>query len=353
MFIDFTIFKAHRPVTESMETLTTPLVSIITVNFNQIDLTCALLDSIRAQDYKAVQVVVVDNGSKLNPTQHIAAQYPEVLVIRSEQNLGFAGGNNLALPYVLGDFVFYINNDAEVTTGCIEKLLQVFSNPRVGVVSPLICYDTSRSTPDGDLIQYCGTTALHPLTARNVTIGAGQRDQGQFKIPQSTAYAHGAAMMVRATVLNHVGPMHDAFFLYYEELYWCIRVKAAGYEIWVEPHAKVYHKESVSVGTASPLKTYFLNRNRVWLMRRHHRGLQWVVFLLFLNVVTIPVNTVRFMLRGQWRNLRAFLQAMWWQVRYAITGRDKNPSWLPVSLVHTQPNVVEVTAGQPVYSNKL
>jgi len=116
-----------------------PLVTIITVNFNQLEITCALFDSIRRNTYKNVEVILVDNASKINPQSHIQSHYPEVIFLRSDKNLGFAGGNNLALPKVNGEYLFFVNNDAELTDNCIETLLAQFNkNPKLGIISPMV-----------------------------------------------------------------------------------------------------------------------------------------------------------------------------------------------------------------------
>ncbi|MEI6411431.1 MAG: glycosyltransferase, partial [Bacteroidota bacterium] len=90
------------------------MVSIITVNYNQTAVTCALLDSIRRQEYRDVEIWVVDNASTENPETIFKMQYPEVHFIRSDKNLGFAGGNNLAVREAKGEYLFFINNDTEL-----------------------------------------------------------------------------------------------------------------------------------------------------------------------------------------------------------------------------------------------
>lgn len=297
-----------------------PLVSIITVNFNQADATCELLDSIRRQDYRNVEIFVVDNSSRENPAQVLSEKYPEVQFIRSEQNLGFAGGNNLALKQAKGDFLFFVNNDAELSAGCIERLLALFERvPDLGIVSPLICYapsvertDSYKNDKEKDVVQYAGMTRVNPFTGRNRTIGDKEVDKGQFTDPQPTAYAHGAAMMISRRVLGQVGPMDEGFFLYYEELDWCERIRRAGFSVWVEPRARVYHKESLTVEKLGALKTYYLNRNRVWFMRRNYGGWQLAFFFVFLFLVTIPKNVLLYLLRGETENLKAFLRGVWW-----------------------------------------
>lgn len=293
-----------------------PLISLITVNYNGLDLTVELLNSIRKLTYSNLEIFVVDNASRENPQTFLTQHYPEVHVIRSEQNLGFAGGNNLAVRQAKGDYLFFVNNDAEITEGCLDRLISLFDqHPKAGMVSPMICYFNESKSAEADLIQYVGMTQVNALTARNSTVGEKEWDKGQFSKPQKTAYGHGAAMMVRREVIENIGVMFEDFFLYYEELDWCERIRQAGFEIWVEPRAKIYHKESATVGTMSTMKTYYLNRNRIYFMRRNFKGLAFIGFSLFLTFVTIPKNILQFLLRGQFDHAKAFLKAVFWHIK--------------------------------------
>lgn len=293
------------------------LVSIITVNFNQTELTCALLESIRQQDYRDVEVLVVDNASADNPSQIFQERFPEVKFIRSAQNLGFAGGNNLALPHATGSFLFFVNNDAELTDGCIARLVQhLDSTERAGIVSPMICYHPSTAyRPPSTvhrlpLIQYVGMPRVNPFTGRSNMEGNGQEHRGQYPEAFTTGYAHGAAMMMPRNVLDVVGPMREDYFLYYEEVDWCERLHQAGYSVWVEPRAMVWHKESMTMAELGTRKTYYVTRNRILFMRRHFGGWRFVLFTLFLIFVTIPSNLFRYIRKGEWGNMRAFLKGI-------------------------------------------
>ena len=152
------------------------------------------------------------------------------------------------------------------------------------------------------------------VTARNRTIGEKEWDNGQFNTAQPTAYAHGAAMMVKKEVFERVGVLFEDFFLYYEELDWCERIRRAGYEIWVEPRAKIYHKESASVGAMSILKTYYINRNRIYFMRRNFGGFKLVLFFMFFTCITLPKNLLKYVLKGEFDHAKVFLKAFAWNL---------------------------------------
>ena len=301
---------------------TTPLVSIITVDYNGLEVTLELLRSIRRNSYRHVEVIVVDNASRQSPRAAIEAEFPEVTVIESPENLGFAGGNNLGIAAATGDYLFFINNDTELTDGCIETLLAVFERyPDAGAVSPLLCYfpedGTPGHSPTPDRIQYAGTTRVHPLTARNRTIGAHEPDTGQYELPaHRTAYAHGAAMLLPRRLVEATDGMPENFFLYYEELDWCAHLERLGYPSYVAPTARVYHKESYAVSKVSDLKSYYLTRNRILFMRRNYPWWQVAGFWVFLFGFTVPKAVLQHLLRGETSQLRAFFRGIGWHFRH-------------------------------------
>lgn len=288
-----------------------PLVSIITVNYNQTQVTCALLQSIRDQGFRDLEVIVVDNASKENPEGYLKQHFPEIKFIRSAKNLGFAGGNNLGIGTARGRYLFFVNNDTELTYFCIDRLVGFYeAHPDCGALSPLICYFNEDSAI-GERIQYAGMTPVSPITARNRIIGEREMDAGQFLAPERTAYAHGAAMMVSRDVLEKVGPMYEQFFLYYEELDWCERMRKAGLSIWINPTARIYHKESATVGANSPLKTYFIHRNRMLFVKRNYPRTK-VAFYVYMWYIVLPKQLIKYGLKMDFQNFKAVWKAMTW-----------------------------------------
>ncbi len=291
-----------------------PLVSIITVNYNQIQVTTELFESLRNISFRDFEIILVDNGSREDSSKLIAENYPEVNLIVSKENLGFSGGNNLGIRASKGDYLFFINNDAEVTENSIETLLQLFNTiPQLGIVSPQICYDP-KMTNNQKIIQYVGATHVHPVTARNEILGEKEVDKGQYIEPKETAYVHGAAMMTTREVIENVGAMPEEFFLYYEELDWSEQIRNAGYKVYVEPNALVFHKESMAVGKNSTLKTYYHTRNRIFFVRRNRSWGQIVLFYIFMFLFTIPKNTLMFLKNGEWDHIKAFYKGIWWNL---------------------------------------
>ncbi|RSK43086.1 glycosyltransferase family 2 protein [Hymenobacter rigui] len=299
---------------------TLPLVSIVSVNYNQPAVTCRLLASLRGLTYPNYEILVVDNGSPTADPGPIAAQFPEVQLIRSAQNLGFAGGNNLALPAACGKYILFLNNDTEVEPGLLEPLVQLFeTNARAGIASPKIRYYYSANR----LIQYAGCRGISPWTGRGRTIGSREADHGQYDASRRTGLAHGAAMMLPRAVIQHVGLMPEQYFLYYEEHDWCQMVQRAGYECHYVGSTTVHHKESVSIGRASVLQTHYMFRNRLLFMRRNLRGGQFWVSVLYFLLLAVPRHTLRFALARQADHLQAMWRGLAWHLRARHVHRNR------------------------------
>jgi hypothetical protein len=287
-----------------------PLISIITLNWNTTSVTCDLLHSIREHNtYQNIEVIVVDNASATDPTNAFREAYPGAKIIRNAENRGFSGGNNAGLREAAGDYFFIVNNDTEFTPGLLEGLLDVFElHPDAGVASPKFHYFFEKGT-----IEYAGYHNINPFTGRNGMIGHREKDHGQYDELRSTHYAHGGGMLVSRDIIERVGLMPEDFFLYYEELDWSEQIKRKGYKIYYQPQSLIYHKESMTTGKSSPLKTYFLTRNRILFMRRNAPWPGFLVFAAYFFCFTIPKNSLSYLVRGQKEHLRSFWKGILWQ----------------------------------------
>ncbi|MGV3762451.1 glycosyltransferase family 2 protein [Parapedobacter sp.] len=295
-------------------------VSVITVNFHQEQITLDFLRSLaRHGQGDVVEVVVVDNGAKVDNRKMFQTACPDTVYLRSPQNLGFAGGNNLGIQHAKGDYLLFLNNDTEITPGLIETLVgELDSHPDIGLLSPLILYHEDKTK-----IQYAGYTPMNYLTGRNRGIGAMEDDSGQYDgVTTETGYCHGAAMICRRTGLDRVGLMPEHFFLYYEELDWCEQFKRAGLRIGFTGKAKIYHKESMSVGKGSPLKTYFMVRNRWLFIRRNAKWPSKIIFSCYYLTVATPLLLTRYLLKRKSDLIVAALRGIWWNVTHSKDSKN-------------------------------
>lgn len=287
-----------------------PLISIITINYNNAAITAALLRSVLCLEYTNVEVIVVDNASKENPTEKLKSILPSVKIILSDKNLGFAGGNNLGIKQAKGDYLFFVNNDTELTPTILEGLLEIFRDyPDAGVVSPKFHYYYAPGT-----IEFAGYNAVNTFTARNSMVGCRTKDEGQYDAISKTNYGHGGGMMVSRRVIEEVGPMPEVYFLYYEEFDWCEQIKKKGFNIYYQYKSLIYHKESMTVGKTSTLKTFYLNRNRILFMRRNVKGISFLGFAFYYTFFTLPKNTLGYLLKKETDHLKAFWKGVAWNL---------------------------------------
>ena len=288
--------------------------SIITVNYNGLKDTCALIDTIPFDEY-SLEVIVVDNASKEDEASVIAERYPQVKVIRSDKNLGFAGGNNLGIKAAQGKYLFFINNDTVLFRGEKQevrdkKILQPLidrleSSDTIGMVCPKI-----RFAWDDAPIQFAGYTPLTTITMRNRSIGFGEKDNGQYDTSHPTPYAHGAAMMVKREAIERAGMMPEDYFLYYEELDWSMMIRRAGYDIWYEPAVTIYHKESQTTGQNSPLRTYYITRNRLLFVQRNNQSSEKVLTYMYLIFLVGSRDVIKYTAQGNFALTKAVLKGI-------------------------------------------
>jgi GT2 family glycosyltransferase len=248
-----------------------------------------------------MEVIVVDNASQKDEASLISMQYPHVKTIRSERNLGFAGGNNLGINAAKGKYIFLINNDTLFKDFHVEALInRLESSSNIGIVCPKIRFAWGNNP-----LQFAGYTPLSKITIRNRAIGFDEEDKGQYNTAHLTPYAHGAAMLIKREAIEKVGLMPESYFLYYEELDWSMMFTRVGYEIWYEPACTIYHKESRSTGQNSPLRTYYITRNRLLLVKRNWHGLTKYLSYIYLIGIVALRDVCKFAIKGRTDYLKA------------------------------------------------
>lgn len=289
-----------------------PLVSIITVNYNQSGVTLEFLKSLESCTYPNYEVWVVDNASPNDNPDQIKEIFPEIKLIKTKENLGFAGGNNVAVKQAKGKYLLFINNDTEVEADFLQPLVQLLEeNPEIGMVSPKIHYF---HTPN--IFQYAGFTPINRITIRNHAIGFGEVDKGQYDHTVQTGSIFGAAMLVPRKVIEEAGMMDEIFFLYYEEHDWAARIERAGFKLYFDGRSLVKHKESISTVKDSPFKIFYLNRGRILYARRNNKGVIKLLSLLFLNLISMPKIMLFYALKGKMNLSKAVCKAVWWNLTH-------------------------------------
>jgi GT2 family glycosyltransferase len=274
----------------------------------------ACLESVDALDWDEITTILVDNGSTDGVGDVIRERFPHVRVIRSERNLGFAGGNNVGLRAAQdagADYVLMLNQDTLIDRGAVRELVSVAeSRPDAGALCPLIYY-----MDPPDLIWFAGAR-FDPRRGHNGRhIGYQEQDRGQYDGVRETGRATGAAIFVPTRVLDEVGPLDERLFLHVEDVEWSLRMRAAGYRVLMVPSARVWHHVSVaSGGEHSPVSAYYVTRNTLAVCAQHAplRGLAalrrelviWLVALVHVRRARRPLRNLRAVMQG-WRDYRA------------------------------------------------
>ena len=173
----------------------------MTLNWNNTDVTCEVLESTRQLTWKNYEILVCGMNSDIDPTERINSKnYPNTKVIRSKKNLGWGPGNNWGMRQAKGDFLFIVNNDTEITPRLIEALIEPFSRDEtIGITCPKIRYFYNP-----EVIQYAGFNPINNLTGRNTSVGNCEIDKGQHDVSGFTFSGHGCAMMMKKEVMEKV-----------------------------------------------------------------------------------------------------------------------------------------------------
>jgi len=257
--------------------MSSPLVSIIIVNWNEKKLLKECLTSIKdCTDYPNFGVIVVDNGSTDGSVEMIRRNFPFVKLIVNKTNLGFAKANNQGIKRALregADYIFLLNNDTKVIHGdWLTRMVEIAeANPDVGIVGCKLIY------PDGR-IQHAGGR-INVRGAFN--IGTGQRDNGTYDEIKDVDCVIGAAFMIKRKVVQKIGLLDEGFSpAYFEETDYCVRASMAGYRIIYNPRTTIIHYEGVTVKRVllKPRRDFIRHKNRLrfmllnfplkWLLRR-------------------------------------------------------------------------------------
>jgi GT2 family glycosyltransferase len=282
-----------------------PSVLIILLCYNGVDLTRACLASLRRVDYDRRDILVVDNASRDRTVAAVRAEFPDVGVVETGANLGFAAGNNVGLRRALGcdyDYALLLNNDTEVAPDFLQMLVEAGeADPSIGVLGPTIYYHQRPDTI------WSAGGIIDRRRGRSVMRGLGECDPGQYRAVSEVDFVTGCALLCKRPVLEQVGLLDERFFMYYEEAEWCVRARRAGFRIVHVPAARVLHKIPLDARADQPYVSYYMTRNRLLFLRAS--GAPWGAWL-HAAVVQDLRTCLSLSLRPKWRDRRQQRDAM-------------------------------------------
>jgi GT2 family glycosyltransferase len=282
-----------------------PKVAIIILNWNGYQDTVECLKSLQKITYSNSEIIVVDNGSENDDYLKLKNEFSDLILIRSENNLGFTGGNNLGIKFALknqADFVLLLNNDTLVEPNFIEPLLNLFDKFNdIGITAPQINYFNEPNkiwTSGGKINKLRGSGFAY----------SDKYDDGKSYENKNVTFVSGCCMLIRRSVLDKVGLFDDNFFLYVEDVDLCCRTIKAGYQILVSSNSKIFHKVSSStIGSLSQLPLYYVTRNRLYFTKKNFP------FSFFFTLVYISMTMLfkgfGWIIKGKGKNISVIRKA--------------------------------------------
>ncbi|WP_169808425.1 glycosyltransferase family 2 protein [Clostridium ljungdahlii] len=280
------------------------------VNYNGYKDTIECVNSLIKLNYSNYKIVIVDNASSDDSVKILKEELNDCKIIESNKNLGFAYGNNLGIKYALdnkADYVLLLNNDTLVETSFLTNMINSFNvNKSIGLVGCKIMY-----YPQKNIIWY-GGGYINWFKFIGIHYGAKQIDKGQYDQEKEIDFMTGCCMLIKREVFDKTGFLSEDYFMYLEDVDFCVKVKDAGYKIWYNPKAIIYHKVGFSSGgEESAFSIKWSTRNRLLFMKKYKNRVNKLSFALtnILFYVTRCIRYIQYKVRGQDDKANAIIKA--------------------------------------------
>ena len=291
-----------------------PKVAVILLNWNSFDHSSNCIQSLQLCDYPNFEIIIIDNGSIDGSGNLLKAKFPEIILIASPTNEGFAAGNNRGFSYAIENqftYAMMLNNDVFVEPDFISKLIQYMeTHPDTGAIQPKIFFNHDRKkiwNGGAYFLSWLGWTYSKSYMRRAGVL------QSQF---QQVDWITGCAFLTKTSILKEVGLLKEAFFIYYEDVDLSFRIRSKGYELIYHPDSIIYHiagssnkaKVKGKEGFSSPFVHYLNSRNHIWFLKMWTKWYQWpstlvILFLYYLSIMFYfafrwRINKLKSLLRG-------------------------------------------------------
>jgi GT2 family glycosyltransferase len=290
-------------------------VAIILVNWNSFDLTNDCISSLNEISYNSYNIIVIDNGSADGSGDKIKEKHPNIILLKSDTNLGFTGGNNIGLQYSLDngyEYSILLNNDTFVEKGFLNQLVHFMDqHPECGIIQPRIFFHTNRK------LLWNGGSYYSKTFGWTYTKGYSKQSGPQYEYIKEVDWVTGCAFLTRNNILEKTGLLASNLFIYYEDVDLSFRIKKLGYILIYYPDSVIYHiagmanknKTKGKEGYLNPFVHYLSHRNQIWIIKQYT---PWyciptvIIFRLFYTFTTI----VYFVLRRRFRKLGTVIRGV-------------------------------------------
>ena len=276
-------------------------IAIVVLNYNGKENTLVCINSIKKlnkSNYK-VELIVVDNASN-DGSREALSKIKDITLVKNDKNLGYSGGNNIGIKHALSlgsEYILILNNDTIVEKSLIINLIN--SAKKGDIVSPKIYFakgfefhkNRYKKEDLGKVIWYAGGK-IDWQNVIGIHIGVDEVDHGQFSKRLEINLATGACILIRRQVFKKIGFFDEKYFLYLEDMDFCVRAKRAGFKIIFEPKAILWHKNASSGGgSGSGLQDYYISRNRLLFATKYAKArTKFAVFKQILSQINSPIK---------------------------------------------------------------
>jgi GT2 family glycosyltransferase len=292
--------------------MSTPLVSAIVLNWNGRDDLIECLESLTKVNYPNLEVIVVDNASTDGSVDAMRSKF-DVTIVENKQNLGFGGGCNSGLAIASGEYLLFMNNDVIADEEFLTELVNVAeSNPKIGIAGPKV-YNYYRKN---ELSSTGGEISLAKGVMRE--FGAYEEDHGQYDKIRNVDFVTGCVMLVRKSLIDAIGTFDQQYFIYLDDVDFCMRASRAGFVTMYVPSSKIWHKVSATFGYVSPLSFYYSLRNRIIFEKKFASDVQKLIFVVYFMYES-ALFFGYCILRGRKELIRPFFNGLSWH----LTGKNK------------------------------
>ena len=287
-------------------------VSIIIPHYNGIQILIQCLNSLYTTDAAAAEIVLVDNASTDGSADYVQSHYPDVRIISSPNNLGYAGGCNLGAQHASGDYLVFLNNDTIQAKDWLQPLLRrLGEDPQIAAVQPKI-----RNLVDQSKFDYAGGAGggidifVIPF-ARGRIMDEVEIDSGQYNSPTEIFWASGTAFITRSDIFHNSGGFDELLFAHMEEIDFCWKCHLQGFRVVYEPKSVIFHRGGSTLAYFSPRKTYLNHRNSILLLLTNYYPL-YALTVFPLRLIMEFGSILKDMFTGRWKHVLAQVRALGW-----------------------------------------
>lgn len=280
-------------------------VSVVFPTMNRKEDLIKCIESLKASTHKKIEIVIGDNGSTDGSPNEIKKRFPEVILLENKLNLGSPVAINNCIKASSGEFILRLDDDEIVEPNTIEEMLKVLKkDPKIGAVSCLYFY-----TEEPNVLRSAGFK-MNMFTGKTHIPGRDKvyKDQFKGKLIERDAVG-GGSLLARRSIFDEIGLFDESYFLTYEDVDWCIKLRKKGYKLVVVGDSRLYHKRLGLNQKENPKRVYLGNRGLVLFMKKN-AGLRNLFFIPMFLLGYYPYSILKFLRKKQFKSIKAMTKGV-------------------------------------------